>query len=256
MTTAAVRHDLHGFHDAAATAPRASLIVLNSRACGADLLRALWDASDFRVCADGGANRVHDLLGLDAVPDAIVGDFDSARPEVVDAYASRGCRVERVRDQDATDLEKALGVVGARWDAAGTDDGAVRVAGAFGTRFDHEMAAIQALYGFGAARPNARATLHGDHAAACLLSADLRHELLVRREFEGPHCGLLPIGGPCRRVTTTGLTWNLDGGRLAFGELISSSNLVPDGAGDAVVTVETTEPLVWTVETRLGREEA
>ena len=119
----------------------------------------------------------------------------------------------------------------------------MRVAGAFGDRFDHELAAVDALYRFGAQRPRARCVLHGDRAAAMLLGAGA-HEIRVRRDVEGPHCGLIPVGGAVRRVTTTGLTWNLSGQRLAFGELVSSSNLLQDD----LVSIETSDPVLWTVE--------
>ncbi|CAN0438080.1 unnamed protein product, partial [Ascophyllum nodosum] len=46
-----------------------------------------------RICADGGANRLHDSFDADSpgereryVPDMIVGDLDSLRPEVAAFY--------------------------------------------------------------------------------------------------------------------------------------------------------------------------
>ena len=113
-TKAAVtRHDLHAFLQQPATANQ-SLVVLNSESCGAPLLEKLWDASDYVCCADGGANRAHDLLGADRAPDAVVGDLDSARADVLAAYESRGCAIHRVEDQDSNDLSKALAHVGRR----------------------------------------------------------------------------------------------------------------------------------------------
>ena len=44
--------------------------------------------------------------------------------------------------------------------------------------------------------------------------------------------------------TTRGLEWDLDGGALAFGELVSSSNRFADGA--RAVEVETSAPLLYT----------
>ena len=123
-TKAAVKHhDLHAFLQQPATANQ-SLVVLNSESCGAALLEKLWDASDYVCCADGGANRAHDLLGAGRAPDAVVGDLDSARADVLAAYEKNGCAVHRVEDQDANDLSKALAHVGRRWDAAGVSDGA------------------------------------------------------------------------------------------------------------------------------------
>ena len=62
---------------------------------------------------------------------------------------------------------------------------------------------------------------------------------------EGPTCGLIPLGGRCETVYTTGLKWNLDGDMpLEFGGLVSSSNRVVDG----VVTVQSSSPLIFTTE--------
>ena len=55
-----------------------------------------------RVCADGGANRLFDLLDQSQlyIPAAVVGDLDSVRPEVVAFYRTAGVVLEAVEDQD------------------------------------------------------------------------------------------------------------------------------------------------------------
>ena len=77
-----------------------------------------------------------------------------------------------------------------------------------------------------------------------MLLPDFRHRLIIDPAVQGPECGLLPIGRPCNAVTTTGLKWNLNEGRLAFGDFVSSSNKV---AADAIEVV-TDAPLVWTIK--------
>jgi thiamine pyrophosphokinase len=66
-------------------------------------------------CADGGANRLYDLLAdcgeaerSKYLPNAIVGDLDSVRVDVLSYYEKRGVKVFRKIDQDSTDLEKSL----------------------------------------------------------------------------------------------------------------------------------------------------
>jgi thiamine pyrophosphokinase len=62
---------------------------------------------------------------------------------------------------------------------------------------------------------------------------------------EGPTCGLIPIGGRCETVYTSGLKWNLNGDiPLEFGGLVSSSNRIVD----KVVTVMTSSPLLFSFE--------
>ena len=39
-----------------------SLIVLNQPITRRDIFDKLWDNCDYRICADGGANRLYDLL--------------------------------------------------------------------------------------------------------------------------------------------------------------------------------------------------
>jgi thiamine pyrophosphokinase len=121
--------------------------------------------------------------------------------------------------------------------------------GAFGDRFDHELASINVLHRY---TKFARLILMGERMTASLLMPG-RHVLRPNALIEGPTCGLLPIGAGCDAVWTSGLRWNLRGEPLRFGGTISSSNqMLGDAAtgGIAPVTVTTTHPLVWTTVLR------
>ncbi len=143
----------------------------------------------------------------------------------------------------------------------------VVIFGAFGGRFDQQIAILDAIYQF--AEDFDRLVLIGDGNCATLLtpgkpgneriscasydgggqasemSSNLRtHVLELIPGVEGPGCGLLPVGNRCNVVTTTGLKWNLSSQALALGELISSSNR----AELPVVTVQTSHPLLWYCE--------
>ena len=62
-------------------------------------------------------------------------------------------------------------------------------------------------------------------------------------DLEDGTCGLLPLGGRCEGVVTTGLKWDLDGTTpLELGGVVSSSNRVVS----STVTVQTSTPLLWT----------
>jgi hypothetical protein len=96
------------------------------------VLGVLWKASSYRVCADGGANRLYDatvaimnrkeeegVVGVndavsnincnpDFLPDLITGDLDSLRSDVRMYYESKGVPVIRVQDQDYHDLDVSM----------------------------------------------------------------------------------------------------------------------------------------------------
>ena len=234
----------------------------------------------------GGGDRRNLTLLRRYVPDLIRGDLDSLRSDVRDHYEAMGCIVERDPDQDTNDLDKAMAAVaGRRMDDGGGDgsqeEAAVYVYGAFGGRFDQEMANVKALYRWSVPFGH-RTVLYGDEACAFLLPPGVRNVLRLLPTSaptptptrptgegkdeddepeggggksgetetktgvgEGPTCGLLPVGGRCDSVVTTGLEWDLDGTiPLDFFGLVSTSNRI---VGEEV-TVVTSHPIVFTAE--------
>ena len=86
----------------------------NGRLSG--VLGKLWDASSYRICADGGANRLYDatvaIQGMRSetdssnyLPDLITGDLDSLRSDVHQYYEAKGVSIIRVEDQNFHDLD-------------------------------------------------------------------------------------------------------------------------------------------------------
>jgi Thiamin pyrophosphokinase, catalytic domain len=125
------------------------LNVLGSGSQASQQLRSVWAAATLRLCADGGANRLHDVFDEEErsgfVPDVIKGDLDSLRPDVAAFYKERGTDIMEAHSQDHNDFEKCILELQARAgsDAASTT---VVVLGAFGGRFDQEMAAFHLLH--------------------------------------------------------------------------------------------------------------
>ena len=96
-----------------ASRSKTALIILNQPFSKA-LLRRLWHATDWHCCADGGANRLHDILNGDSgeaidttttmtasaaadgvddyLPDLLKGDLDSVREDVRRYYETRVSR--------------------------------------------------------------------------------------------------------------------------------------------------------------------
>ena len=101
----------------------AALIILNtpfksnnpSRDALPGALSVLWEKSSYRVCADGGANRLFEATVVEKessdeiiscyLPDLITGDLDSLYPHVREYYEQKGVPVVRVEDQDYHDLD-------------------------------------------------------------------------------------------------------------------------------------------------------
>jgi len=232
-----------------------ALVILNTNCCG-DSFERLWSLSTFRICADGGANRLYDMVVKLArkrgenpkelvrkyVPDVIKGDLDSLRPDVGSFYQSLGTRIIRDRDQSCNDFYKALSELRSmQLEQYPLSRMTVMALGAFGGRFDQEMAAINALYEWD--QVFERLLLLSEQNLGFLLSPG-RHRVVPNTLVEGPTCGLLPVGGACRGVTTRGLKWDLKDQVLRFGGLVSSSNRL----AAKVVEVQTRDPLLWMSE--------
>ncbi|KZV33773.1 hypothetical protein F511_09444 [Dorcoceras hygrometricum] len=229
-----------------------ALVLLNQRLPRFTPL--LWKHSQFRVCADGGANRVYDELPLlfpeaepldirkRYKPDLIKGDMDSIRAEVLEFYKNEGTEiVDASDDQDTTDLHKCVAYIRDLPDLS-KENLCILVAGALGGRFDHEVGNINVLCRFS----NTRIVLLSDDCLIQLLPHSHHHEIHIQPSVEGPHCGLVPIGGPSKSTSTTGLKWNLSNTEMRFGGLISTSNIVEED----IVTVRSDSDLLWTISIR------
>ena len=59
------------------------------------LFHRVWESSELKICADGGANRLFDSLSSESrdqmLPDAIKGDLDSIRPEAYATVVPQAC---------------------------------------------------------------------------------------------------------------------------------------------------------------------
>jgi len=184
---------------------------------------AFLDEGAFIICADGGLKHA-DALGLAA--GALIGDFDSVDPGLMERYVGRGRVGEIIRhnpEKDFTDMELAVG-----WALERGFDGLVLL-GATGSRLDHTLGNIYLLN---------RALEAGKTA----LIADERHELrLIRDELRlsaqrGSLLSLLPLTPAVTGVTTRGLYYPLNAETLVFGSSRGVSNVFLDT--EAYVSIE------------------
>mmetsp|Transcript_33468 Transcript_33468/g.37564 ORF Transcript_33468/g.37564 Transcript_33468/m.37564 type:complete len:355 (+) Transcript_33468:87-1151(+) len=245
----------------------------------------LWNSSTIRIAADGGANRLYDYtkeLGLEYIPNRIRGDLDSLKPTVRSYYEDQhNVIIEQDPCQDTNDLDKALQICCSSNNGNDNNDNGndrcVIIYGAFGGRFDQEMASFAALYKW-APKINYQLYLYSDETCAFLIPANIKCEIrlpyyndthnfeekdkkvddendndddddddddIAKMVGEGPTCGLIPLGCRCESITTSGLMWDLDGTTpLVFGGLVSSSNRIME----PVVKVSSSHPIIFTAE--------
>jgi thiamine pyrophosphokinase len=171
------------------------------------------------VAADSGVEQAQ-ALGLEI--DVAIGDFDSVAPHALDAARDAGAAIdEHPAVKDATDLELALDrAIGLR-DPAATH---VHVLGGHGGRLDHLLANVLLLARDAYAGVTLTAQMGLGRVTVIRTSSVLAGPV-------GDLVTLLPVGGPARAVTTTGLLYPLTGEDLEPGSTRGVSNeLVDDTA--------------------------
>lgn len=220
-----------------------------------DLTPLLWSKASLRVCADGGANRLYDELprmlpGRPAdtvraqyLPNIIKGDLDSLRPDVAAFYRRHGVPIEDLSaDQDSTDLQKCVQFARqqAEEQQLQLQQLTLVALGALGGRLDHTLSNLSTLY----MHRDMHLVLLGDDNLARLVPAG-RAVIRPNRRLEGPNCGLVPCAGGAV-ASSSGLRWNLRDTPMAFGGLVSTSNIIEADE----IHVESDADLVWTTRLR------
>jgi thiamine pyrophosphokinase len=181
------------------------LVIVGGGTVDLDLLRDLYLSGAHLVGADGGADQI---VAAGLKPEAIIGDFDSLNN--IDEWLGR-TRLLRIPEQDTTDFEKALYSTAAP----------VTIAlGMTGKRFDHTLAALDAVTKYGK-----------DRVIILVDEADIAMALTGPFSFEvGPRerVSVHPLL-PMRFKRSVGLKYPLDGVRLAPGERTGTSNEAVEG---------------------------
>lgn len=168
------------------------------------------------IAADGGARLA---LACGLVPALVIGDLDSAPPELLEQLQRQGAQVQRVpAEKDETDLELAL------LEAARRGAQSITLIGAAGGRLDHMLANVYlltmpALRGRDVRAVSGRQTLwligpgeHALHGAA------------------GDTISLIPVTPEASGIVTEGLSYPLRGESLVMGAARGISNVMLDGA--------------------------
>ncbi|KIY48072.1 Thiamin pyrophosphokinase, partial [Fistulina hepatica ATCC 64428] len=174
---------------------------------------ALWCATKWRCCADGGTNRLRTVSAAAGVskthylPDLINGDLDSITPDVHHHYTTLGVPIVRDNDQDSTGLIKCLQAL----EEHETKAGCVHpldliLLGGLAGRLDQTIHVLSFLHKRRASGCR-RFAVTNDNVAWVLDTGN--HHIHINHAVLGPTCGILPVGISETILTTKGLRqWN------------------------------------------------
>lgn len=233
----------------------AALIILNSPLHDYRYFRTIYDHACFRVCADGGANRLYKLLCATfdhgpeslraAPPDLIHGDLDSLGDNVRRHYEDIGVEVSKDPDQYSTDFGKCVKkVLEIKRDVRD-----VLVLGSLGGRVDQGLGLLHELYREQTIRHSGvRFWLFSESSVSTVLrpgttviNTSVAEGLITR------NIGILPVYGPAV-ITTEGLEWDVKDWPTAMGEQVSTSNHIMTDR----ITITTDRDVLFTVEHGVG----
>ncbi|KAJ1668806.1 thiamine pyrophosphokinase [Coemansia sp. RSA 1813] len=210
-----------------------------------NVLESVWSRANYRVCIDGGGNRLYDFCKhrdtLDKfVPDVIVGDLDSLQETPRTYYERQGANIHCYSDQNSTDFMKGLSYLDNELrHGKDPNDCVVVVVGGLGGRLDHIMHTLKVLFNNNLKR---QICVISESNLTFVIPSG-KNKILVNKRVDGPTCGILPLAGQTM-LTTKGLRWNLNNHPSSFEGLMSTSNIIDDPE----ILIETTLPVAWTCE--------
>ena len=182
------------------------LIICNGEVPHSKIIKKFTSLADLIVCVDGGANSA---LKLKILPDFIIGDMDSIKPETAEKFEN----IKRIfkPDQEFTDLEKTLIYL------RKFKPEIIHIFGAIGNRIDHSLSNLCILKKF---KDNCRLILHTNNS-----STEYFNKSFEFIAGEGSIVSLIPITR-VENITTFGLKYGLKNASLEFGIKESQSNLI------------------------------
>lgn len=216
----------------------------------AKILMEMWNKASVRITVDGGTETwkewvCNNQFSNAANIDLLTGDMDSISPKTLQFYENcKTTKVVRTMDQDRTDFTKALMELKIFLKEKNIPIDTLIVLDDSSGRFDQIMANINTLFLARTIVPTLKIIKVANDSFTWLLTEG-EHLIHVPESIykSGEWCSLVPIGHPCV-VTTTGLKWNLNSTKMAFGQLVSTSNTY---SGESTVYVKTDNVLVWSM---------
>lgn len=160
------------------------------------------------ISADGGTNY---LFKIKEIPEFIIGDLDSIKPEVLKFYQKKKVKIIKLSRQSDTDLEKALKLCKIlKYER-------ILIAGFTGKRFDHTLSNISNALKFAQ-----------DFKKIVMIENESTLQFITgENEFNSYKDELVSIlcFNPNTKITTKNLKYPLKNETLFFGERESTSNV-------------------------------
>ena len=171
-----------------------------------------WRQAELVIATDGGARHCH---AQQLTPHLVVGDMDSISSELLEELTEKGSEILRFpARKDKTDLELAIELAVGR----GAQD--ILIYGALGGRWDMSIAAIMLLTAPSSA--GISLTLRDGATDLCRVRGG---EHLTINGHAGDTLSLIPLVGPVRGVTLSGLEYPLTDEDIQAGSTRGISNV-------------------------------
>jgi thiamine pyrophosphokinase len=193
------------------------VIFANGELPNLDAARALLQADDYLIAADGGANH---LLKMGILPEIVIGDLDSIDEDTLFKLTNAEVNIEQYsEDKDETDIELAL-----RY-AVELHPSVILIVGALGGRLDQTLANLSILTDLTLSGIDIRLDDGVEEAFFCRASVTKGGQVEVRGR-SGETVSLIPWNGPVEGVVTEGLRWPLYGETLFSNQSRGVSNVL------------------------------
>ncbi len=180
-------------------AAKRAFVFVNGELADPPALQAQIQPGDTLVAADGGLRH---MQSIGARPDLVIGDLDSADPQLLAELQAQGVRIERYpREKDETDLELAL----LELSKQGFDE--IRVIAALGGRLDQTLANLYLLEMDGLEDVDVR--IDDGHEEILII-----HGAAVIAGRPGDTLSLLAMDGCTTGILTQGLKYPLNDSTL------------------------------------------
>ncbi|PVI01853.1 thiamine pyrophosphokinase-like protein 1 [Periconia macrospinosa] len=229
------------------------LLILNQPIANFGVFARLWQHTDYRICADGGANRLFDMFSDgrekerdDYLPSAIHGDLDSLRDDVRAYYAGRGVEISKDPDQNSTDFGKAMHKISSRRSSSHARK--IFVLGTLAGRVDQGLGLLHEMIREETNDPNLQLWLFSESNLSFILR-NPRNTVLgtLSSELFTENVGIVPVYGPAV-ITTSGLEWDVTNWDTQMGRQVSTSNHIKADE----VHIQTNAPILFTIERTLS----